>query len=225
MSNIMGFFYWNSSPEGTDFKINLFNISAVRFCILKRLESIGKKPMLKLIVCSGIFCQTVISSQWWPDTAHAKWLQWHCWTLATDTCHNLLFMEAEECCDDSQASPGRLGTADPPPARLVTQPPTGSAAAATNPHSGKTNASHAQLMMGGLPFLSTFLWFYELLHALFTAVISLSWRLCCCPACTGGDWPGPASHVPHVPLSQIQIIHHAVSTFACAESRNYGTYI
>ena len=85
MSNIMGFFYWNSSPKGTDVKINLFNILAVRFCILKRLESIGKRLTLKLIVCSGIFCQTVISAQWWPDMAHAKWLQCHCWTLATDT--------------------------------------------------------------------------------------------------------------------------------------------
>ena len=114
--------------------------------------------------------------------------------------------------------------ADPPPARLVTQPPTGSAAPATIPHSGKTNASHsAQLMMGGGPFLITFLWFCGLLHSLFVALISLSWRLPSVQGITDGDWPGPGSHVPIVPLSLIQIIHHTVSTFAYAESRVNGT--
>ena len=117
-------------------------------------------------------------------------------------------------------------TADPPPARLVTQPPTGTAAAATNPHSGKTNASHAQLMMGGLPFLSTFLWFYELLHSLFASVISLSWGLCRCPSAQRALVATDQAqlHMSHY-LSQIQIIQHAVATFAYAESRINGTYI
>ena len=100
-------------------------------------------------------------------------------------------------------------TADPPPARLVTQPPTGTAAPATNPHSGKTNASHAQLMMGGLPFLSTFLWFYELLHSLFASVISLSWGLCRCP-------------VPSVHWWRLTRLSFTCPTI-CLRSRSYNT--